>query len=73
MPTPQPLAPPDIPRTRPEDLTPEERRRAIAEILARGVRRYLEGLPLPVDPPRPKKQPRPRPTSDAPLSPPGER
>lgn len=27
----------------------EERRRAIAEILARGVRRLLEGTPVPVD------------------------
>ncbi len=28
-------------------LTPDERRRAVAEILASGVRRTLEGLPLP--------------------------
>ncbi len=52
-------------RSRIDDMTPEERRRAIAEILARGVRRYLEGLPLPVDPPRPAKRSRAVPTSDA--------
>jgi hypothetical protein len=54
-------------------LTPEERRRAVAEILAGGVRRTLEGLPLPEEPePVGRKRPPPPPTSggaDA-LSPP---
>ncbi len=52
-------------RSRIDDMTPEERRRAIAEILARGVRRYLEGRPLPVEPPRPAKRSHPVLASDA--------
>lgn len=69
MPTPEPLPEP-VARSRPAaDMTPDERRRAIAELLARGIRRTLEGLPRPVEPAKPKRRPQPSGSTDA-ASPP---
>jgi len=70
MPTPQLPPAPIVPRSRITEMSANERRRAIAEILAVGVRRYLKGVPLPEEPPRQKRRSRPNSTSDSSGSPP---